>query len=89
VQELETVHLVPLKIMNAIRAALEPADDDRALWQVAVIPTAYVFINERGQPFGRMGIGRRRLQHFLGHASITNTVRYTAMSPEPFKDIWR
>jgi site-specific recombinase XerD len=29
----------------------------------------------------------RRLQHFLGHASITNTVRYTAMSPEPFKDI--
>jgi type 1 fimbriae regulatory protein FimB/type 1 fimbriae regulatory protein FimE len=85
---------------------------------------AYIFINERGQPFGRMGIGRmierageaaglpfplhvhmlrhstgyalaargmdtRRLQHFLGHASITNTVRYTAMSPEPFKDIWR
>jgi site-specific recombinase XerD len=29
------------------------------------------------------------LQHYLGHASITNTVRYTAMSPEPFKDIWR
>jgi site-specific recombinase XerD len=84
----------------------------------------YVFVNERGQPFARMGIGRmieragevaglpfpvhvhmlrhstghalanrgmdtRRLQHFLGHASITNTVRYTAMSPEPFKDIWR
>jgi type 1 fimbriae regulatory protein FimB/type 1 fimbriae regulatory protein FimE len=88
------------------------------------IRCAYVFVNERGQPFGRMGIGRmierageaaalpfpihvhmlrhstgyalaargmdtRRLQHFLGHASITNTVRYTAMSPEPFKDIWR
>ena len=86
--------------------------------------SAYVFINERGQRFGRMGISRmierageaagmrfpvhvhmlrhstgyalaargmdtRRLQHFLGHASITNTVRYTAMSPEPFKDIWR
>jgi type 1 fimbriae regulatory protein FimB/type 1 fimbriae regulatory protein FimE len=86
--------------------------------------SAYVFVNERGHPFGRMGIGRmierageaarlpfpvhthmlrhstgyalagkgmdtRRLQHFLGHASITNTVRYTAMSPEPFKDIWR
>ena len=84
----------------------------------------YVFVNERGQPFGRMGIARmieraggaaklpfavhvhmlrhstgyalagkgmdtRRLQHFLGNASITNTVRYTAMSPEPFKDIWR
>ena len=88
------------------------------------IKGAYVFVNERGNPFGRMGIGRmierageaaklpfpihvhmlrhatgyaqaargmdtRRLQHFLGHASITNTVKYTAMSPEPFKDIWR
>jgi type 1 fimbriae regulatory protein FimB/type 1 fimbriae regulatory protein FimE len=86
--------------------------------------SAYVFVNERGQPFGRFGIARmierageaaglpfpvhvhmlrhatgyalaargmdtRRLQHFLGHASITNTVRYTAMSPEPFKDLWR
>jgi type 1 fimbriae regulatory protein FimB/type 1 fimbriae regulatory protein FimE len=86
--------------------------------------SSYVFVNERGQPFARMGIGRmieraggaanlpfpvhvhmlrhstgfalagkgmdtRRLQHYLGHASITNTVRYTAMSPEPFKDIWR
>jgi site-specific recombinase XerD len=86
--------------------------------------SAYVFINERGQPFGRMGIARmierageaaglpfpvhahmlrhatgyalaakgmdtRRLQHYLGHASITTKVRYTAMSPEPFKDVWR
>src|SRR5262249_8975517 len=85
--------------------------------------SAYLFVNERGEPFGRMGIARmierageaaglknchvhmlrhatgyalagrgmdpRRLQHFLGHSSITNTVRYTAMSPEPFKDIWR
>jgi site-specific recombinase XerD len=86
--------------------------------------SSYLFVNERGQPFGRMGIARmieraaeaaglafrvhvhmirhstgyalanrgmdtRRLQHFLGHASITNTVRYTAMSPQPFKDIWR
>jgi site-specific recombinase XerD len=88
------------------------------------IKSAYVFVNERDEPFRRMGIARmverageaaklpfpvhvhmlrhstgyalanrgmdtRRLQHFLGHASITNTVRYTAMSPEPFKDIWR
>jgi type 1 fimbriae regulatory protein FimB/type 1 fimbriae regulatory protein FimE len=96
------------------------------LWRVnaAGVKSGYVFVNERGAPFGRMGIGRmierageaaglpfpvhvhmlrhstgyalaargmdtRRLQHFLGHASITNTVRYTAMSPEPFKDIWR
>lgn len=86
--------------------------------------SAYIFVNERGQPFGRMGIGRmierageaaklpvpvhvhmlrhstgfalagkgmdtRRLQHYLEHATIANTVGYTAMSPEPFKDLWR
>jgi hypothetical protein len=27
------------------------------------------------------------LQHHLDHASITNTARYSAMSPEPFRDI--
>jgi Phage integrase family len=92
--------------------------------EAAGITSAYVFVNERGEPFDRMGVARmierageatklpfpihvhmlrhspgyalagrgmdtRRLQHYLGHASITNTVRYTAMSPEPFKDIWR
>jgi type 1 fimbriae regulatory protein FimB/type 1 fimbriae regulatory protein FimE len=105
-------------------------DEHRALgdlWRAYAangVKPGYVFVNERGHPFGRMGIARmverageaaklpfpvhvhmlrhstgyalaargmdtRRLQHFLGHASITNTVRYTAMSPEPFKDIWR
>ncbi len=92
--------------------------------ETACQSSSYVFVNERGQPFGRRGIGRmierageaaafpfrvhvhmlkhstgyalanhgmdtRRLQHFLGHPSITTTVRYTAMSPEPFKDIWQ
>ena len=37
-QELETAHLVPLKVMNAVGAALEPADDDGALRQVNVLP---------------------------------------------------
>ena len=42
-----------------------------------------------GYALAARGMDTRRLQHFLGHASITNTVRYTAMSPEPFKDICR
>ena len=97
-------------------------------WDDISLPKRTIIIrrlkDERGQPFGRMGIARmierageaaklpfpvhvhmlrhstghalanrgmdtRRLQHFLGHASIANTVRYTAMSPDPFKDIWR
>ena len=37
-------------------------------------------------PGSTQPLGLARLQHFLGHTSITNTVRYTAMSPEPFKD---
>ena len=42
-----------------------------------------------GYALAGRGMDTRRLQHFLGHASTTNTVRYTAMSPAPFKDIWR
>jgi hypothetical protein len=37
-QQLETVDLIPLQVMDAISAALEPADDDGALPQVDVIP---------------------------------------------------
>jgi site-specific recombinase XerD len=42
-----------------------------------------------GYALANKGTDTRRLQHYLGHASITNTVRYSAMSPEPFRDIWR
>ena len=37
-QELETVHLISLQVMDAIGAALEPAHDDGAFRQVDVIP---------------------------------------------------
>jgi len=67
-----------------------------------IYKSAYVFVNERGQPLGRMGIGRMieragddaKLPFPRGGAALPgprldpNTVRYTAMSPEP-KDIWR
>jgi type 1 fimbriae regulatory protein FimB/type 1 fimbriae regulatory protein FimE len=42
-----------------------------------------------GYALANKGMDTRRLQHYLGHASITNTVKYSAMSPEPFRDIWR
>ena len=113
----DSVHYLELDEVNGLKLLQRQQQANRT-------KGAYLFINERGQPFGRMGIGRmverageaarlpfpvhvhmlrhstgyalagrgmdtRQLQHFLGHASITNTVRYTAMSPEPFKDIWR
>ena len=37
-QQLETVHLIPLQVMNAISAALEPVDDDGPLRQVDIVP---------------------------------------------------
>jgi hypothetical protein len=37
-KEFEAVHLIPLEVMDAISAALEPADDEGALPQVDVIP---------------------------------------------------
>jgi len=52
-------------------------------------PCANFVRNFTGYALAGKGMDTRRLQHFLGHASITNTVRYTAMSPEPFKDVWR
>ena len=42
-----------------------------------------------GYALARKGMDTRRLRHYLGHSSITNTVRYSAMNPEPFKDLWR
>ena len=50
---------------------------------------AHMLRHSTGYALAGKGMDTRRLQHYLGHASITNTVRYTAMSPEPFKDIWR
>jgi len=31
----------------------------------------------------------RALQHYLGHKNIQQTVRYTEMAPDRFKDFWR
>jgi type 1 fimbriae regulatory protein FimB/type 1 fimbriae regulatory protein FimE len=35
------------------------------------------------------GHDTRRLQQYLGHVSIQHTVKYTALSPEPFKKFWK
>ena len=35
------------------------------------------------------GHDMRALQHYLGHKNIQQTVRYTEMAPDRFKDFWR
>src|SRR6476660_6009075 len=35
------------------------------------------------------GHDTRSIQDYLGHKDIRHTVRYTALSPKPFRDFWR
>jgi len=35
------------------------------------------------------GQDTRAIQHYLGHRSITSTVRYTALAPDRFKGFWK
>jgi hypothetical protein len=65
----------------------DPEDDDLTYVQVTCLGCAQA--HSTGYALAARGMDTRRLQHFLGHAAITNTVRYTAMSPAPFKNIWR
>jgi integrase len=42
-----------------------------------------------GFALANKGTDTRTVQAYLGHRSITNTVRYTALSPGRFKGLWR
>ena len=42
-----------------------------------------------GYYLANKGIDTRTIQDYLGHVSITHTVRYTELSPQKFKGIWR
>ncbi len=42
-----------------------------------------------GYKLANDGQDTRAIQLYLGHRSITHTVRYTELSPERFKDFWR
>ena len=41
-----------------------------------------------GFALANKGMDTRSIQAYLGHASITHTVRYTEISPTRFKGIW-
>ena len=42
-----------------------------------------------GFTLANKGTDTRTLQAYLGHKNIQHTVRYTELSPDRFKDIWR
>ena len=42
-----------------------------------------------GYKLANEGHDTRSLQHYLGHKSITHTVRYTELAPDRFKGFWK
>jgi site-specific recombinase XerD len=49
----------------------------------------YMLRHAAGFKLANDGVDTRSLQAYLGHKSISNTVRYTELSPTRFKDFWR
>jgi hypothetical protein len=68
-----------------------PIKIQRMIGENGYTPTVYSVYNRPNVAGGGAGqsVTSAPVRTFLCHASITNTVRYTAMSPESFKDIWR
>jgi type 1 fimbriae regulatory protein FimB len=70
---------------------LRPVTQERA-GEAAKLPFpvhVHMLRHSTGYALANRGMDTRRLQHYLGHASITNTVKYMQMAPMPFRDIWR
>jgi site-specific recombinase XerD len=42
-----------------------------------------------GYKLANDGQDTRAIQQYMGHRNIQHTVRYTALSPDRFKDFWR
>ena len=42
-----------------------------------------------GYKLANDGRDTRAIQHYLGHRSISSTVRYTALAPDRFKGFWK
>jgi type 1 fimbriae regulatory protein FimB/type 1 fimbriae regulatory protein FimE len=42
-----------------------------------------------GFKLANQGVDTRSLQHYLGHKNIQHTVRYTELSPDRFRGLWK
>jgi type 1 fimbriae regulatory protein FimB len=79
-----------LSTSEAIARLIERAGEAAGLPVPVPVPVhVHMLRHSCGYALANKGMDTRRLQHYLGHASITNTVRYSAMNPEPFRDLWR
>jgi site-specific recombinase XerD len=73
----------------------------RLAWRVVVIVSClrqrragesvhfHMLRHSCGYKLANDGVDTRAIQDWLGHVSITHTVRYTELAPNRFKDFWR
>jgi integrase len=69
------------------RKLLARLADDAGMGALKVHPHA--LRHATGYTLANKGRDTRTLQAYLGHAQITNTVRYTALDAGRFKGLWR
>jgi type 1 fimbriae regulatory protein FimE len=50
---------------------------------------AHMLRDAAGYKLAGDGHDTRSIQDYMGHQDIRHTVRYTALSPKPFRDFWR
>jgi integrase len=50
---------------------------------------AHMLRHSAGYKLAGDGHDTRSIQAYLGHSDIRHTVRYTELSPKPFRDFWR
>jgi type 1 fimbriae regulatory protein FimB/type 1 fimbriae regulatory protein FimE len=50
---------------------------------------AHMLRHSAGYKLAGDGYDTRSIQDYLGHKDIRHTVRYTELSPKPFRDFWR
>ena len=72
---------------SAVRKIVARAGDAAGMKDLHIHP--HMLRHSTGYYLANKGIDTRGIQSYLGHQSISSTVRYTALSAARFKDFWQ
>ena len=72
---------------SAVRKIVARAGDAAGMQDLHIHP--HMLRHSTGYYLANKGIDTRGIQSYLGHQSISSTVRYTALSAARFKDFWQ
>ena len=79
------VALLPLHVLTNTMPSMSPK-------KAAGFPFAvhsHMLRHSCGYKLANDGQDTRAIQHYLGHRSITSTVRYTALADDRFRGFWK